>query len=191
MATSKKDQLIQTALGLFYKYGYHATGIDQIIAESGVSKMTLYSHFKSKEELFLAALKQQQEKAIAWVIEESQRRGGTPRERLLAVLEAYLEVCEEEGFQGCRFVNATVEFPEHDHPIHQAAAEYKHKCTDYMCELATSAGARDPNALASGLMLLLDGAIVTVHVTGQTALARKAYHMAEIILAEALDRSAP
>ena len=56
MASNKRDQLLNTAENLFYREGYHATGIDRILAESGVAKMTLYKHFKSKDELILAVL---------------------------------------------------------------------------------------------------------------------------------------
>lgn len=48
MASNKREQLILTAQALFSREGYHATGIDRIIAESGVAKMTLYKHFKSR-----------------------------------------------------------------------------------------------------------------------------------------------
>jgi len=56
MASNKRDQLLSTAEDLFYRDGYHATGIDRILAESGVAKMTLYKHFKSKDELIVAVL---------------------------------------------------------------------------------------------------------------------------------------
>ncbi|HAD87737.1 MAG TPA: TetR family transcriptional regulator, partial [Rhodospirillaceae bacterium] len=57
MASSKRQLLIDTALDLFRREGYHATGIDRVIAEAGVARMTLYNHFKSKDELILAALR--------------------------------------------------------------------------------------------------------------------------------------
>ncbi len=50
MASSKRDLLVETALDLFCSDGFHATGIDKILAESGVAKMTMYKHFKSKDE---------------------------------------------------------------------------------------------------------------------------------------------
>ena len=56
MASNKRDQLLSTAEDLFYRDGYHATGIDRILAESGVAKMTLYKHFKSNDELIVAVL---------------------------------------------------------------------------------------------------------------------------------------
>ena len=65
MASSKREQLLNTALQLFYREGYHSTGIDRILAESGVAKMTLYKHFKSKDELILAVLQRQHEQIDA------------------------------------------------------------------------------------------------------------------------------
>ncbi len=56
MASSKRGQLVDTALKLFYRDGFHARGIDRILAEPGVAKVTLYKHFRSKDELILATL---------------------------------------------------------------------------------------------------------------------------------------
>ncbi|MCZ6886228.1 MAG: TetR/AcrR family transcriptional regulator, partial [Alphaproteobacteria bacterium] len=61
MASSKRDHLIETALGLFCRDGFHATGIDKILAASGCAKMTLYNHFTSKDELILAVLHRRDE----------------------------------------------------------------------------------------------------------------------------------
>ena len=64
MASSKRDQLINTAQELFYREGYHATGIDRILAESGVAKMTLYKHFRSKDELIQAVLQSREQSVL-------------------------------------------------------------------------------------------------------------------------------
>ena len=58
MASSKYQDLVDTATRLFAQYGYTAVGIDRIIAEAGVAKMTLYKHFASKQDLIVAVLKQ-------------------------------------------------------------------------------------------------------------------------------------
>ena len=62
MAAGKRDQLIEAALELFQREGFHATGVDRILAEAGVAKMTLYHHFRSKDELILAALRLRDER---------------------------------------------------------------------------------------------------------------------------------
>ena len=61
MASSRRDHLVDTAVRLFNRYGYHATGIDTILKEAGVAKMTLYNHFKSKDDLVVAALKKKEQ----------------------------------------------------------------------------------------------------------------------------------
>ncbi|MCP4245656.1 MAG: helix-turn-helix transcriptional regulator, partial [bacterium] len=67
MAVSKKDQLVSVALDLFCRHGFHATGIDTIVAEAGVAKMTLYKHFRSKEDLVVAALELQDRRSREWL----------------------------------------------------------------------------------------------------------------------------
>ncbi len=96
MAT-RRDHLIDTALRLFYQQGYHATGIDRILAESGVAKMTLYKHFRSKDELILAALQLRDERFRNWLMAEMEAASPDPVERLLAMFDALEQLCREAG----------------------------------------------------------------------------------------------
>ena len=82
MASLRRDHLVGTALSLFSKHGYHATGIDRILAESGVAKMTLYKHFRSKDELILAALRRR----LRAVVDAVHREAVVHRRRIKAVL---------------------------------------------------------------------------------------------------------
>ena len=88
MSSSKRDLLINTALELFSREGFHATGIDRILSESGVAKMTLYNHFKSKDELILAALRRRDETFRNWFMRTVEASAETPRGRLLASFDA-------------------------------------------------------------------------------------------------------
>jgi len=186
MTASRRDQLVQTAVDLFYSNGYHATGIEKILTAAGVSKPTLYRHFNSKDELIVAALQKWDEDSRTWLEEEVQKRGGTPRERLLAVFDTYHDWFREEGFQGCMFINAIVEYPEQENPIHVATLEHKHFVTAYMRNLLREGGAADADELADQLMILLEGAIVTAHANGRSDPAQRARSMAEKILDGAL-----
>jgi hypothetical protein len=67
---------------------------------------------------------------------------------------------------GCAFVGAAGEFPEPDHPGHRAAAEHKRAVVGRLSQLAAQAGARDPNALAEELLLIMDGAWSAARVFG-------------------------
>ncbi|MCG8504238.1 MAG: TetR/AcrR family transcriptional regulator [Sphingomonadales bacterium] len=187
MTASRRDHLVKTAVELFRRNGYHATGIEKILKESGVSKPTLYRHFSSKDELIIAALRAWDVESRGWLCGEMERRADTPRGRVLALFDALADWFQEPGFQGCMFINATVEFAEQDNPIHQAAAEHKRLFAHHVRTEVAAAGVSDPQEITEELMILMEGAIVTAHTSGRGDAARRARKMAEAILAGALD----
>lgn len=182
MASLRRDHLVGTALALFSKHGYHATGIDRILAESGVAKMTLYKHFRSKDELILAALRRRDEEFCRWLQAEVESRAATPRERMLAVFDVLETWFKDPEFNGCCFIHAAGEFGRKDDPVHAAAAEHKARMLAYFGELARAAGAANADDMARQLMLLVDGAIVAAHVSGDAGGARSARALAEALL---------
>jgi len=182
MASLRRDHLVGTALALFSKHGYHATGIDRILAESGVAKMTLYKHFRSKDELILAALRRRDEEFCRWLQAEVESRAATPRERMLAVFDVLETWFKDPEFNGCCFIHAAGEYGRKDDPVHVAAAEHKARMLAYVGELARAAGAANADDMARQLMLLIDGAIVAAHVSGDAAGARSARTLAEALL---------
>ncbi len=186
MARSRREHLVDTALELFSREGYHATGIDKILAEAGVAKMTLYNHFKSKDELILAALRRRDEQFRNWFMRDVERRGQSPRERLLAVFDTLGAWFDRPTFNGCSFINASAEFGSPDDPIHGACAEHQHLVLGYLTELAKSAGAKDPEGLAEGLLLLMEGAIVLRHVACRRDAAKTARATASVLVDQAL-----
>lgn len=186
MASSRRDHLIDTAIELFYRDGFHATGIDKILAQSGVAKMTLYKHFKSKDELILAALRRRDERFRNWFMRTVEGRATAPRDRLLAIYDVLEEWFSSRDFNGCMFINASAEFADPGDPIHATAAENKHLIRAYVRDLAADAGATDTDALAWNLILLVEGAIVMAHVAGSRDAASRARRAAEILVSAAL-----
>lgn len=173
-------------MALFRRDGFHATGIDKILSESGCAKMTLYNHFRSKDELILAALRRRDETFRNWFVRKVERTAQTPRGRLLGVFDVLDEWFRQPDFGGCMFINASAEFGEAGHPAHLAAAEHKRLMLAYLLELARRAGAKDPQGLAEGLALLSEGAIVAAHVMGDKEAARRGRAAAAVLLADAL-----
>ncbi len=186
MPSSRRDRLIDTAVELFCRNGFHATGIERILAESGVAKMTLYKHFRSKDELILAALRRRDESFRNGFMRAVERRGTTPRSRLRAIFGALEEWITGADFQGCMFINASAEFARRDDPIHAFAAENKRLITAYVRDLCEAAGADDAGELAHQLVLLMEGVTVMAHVAGELDSARRAAAAADILLAHAL-----
>lgn len=155
---SKRDHLVETAMRVFQRDGFHAAGIDRILAEAGVAKMTLYNHFRSKDDLILAALRRSDEQFRHWLVRTVEAKAKSPRDRLLALFDALAEWHASDGFYGCFFLNAAAEFHDTDAPTRAAAAEHKRLVGAYIHELACAAGATDAELLTREIALLADGA---------------------------------
>ncbi len=186
---SKREQIIDTALSLFYQHGFTATGIDKIVATSGITKKTIYAYFTSKDELILAVLRKRDELFRDNFIRNVERFGKTPPQKLYALFDALHEWFNSPQFFGCMFINAAAEYTPQDHPFHLVCAEHKRLMSDYVHTLATQAGAHEPRALTEQLNYLIEGAIVHAHVCGDKTAALKAKAMAQIFIGNALTKA--
>lgn len=183
---SRRDQLLETATELFYRNGCHTTGIDKVLAEAGVAKMTLYKHFKSKDNLVLAVCERFHEKVRDEFEEAVNEEGLSARQRLEAIFDFMEDWSRREEFWGCPSINLAVQYPEHDHPIHQAAREHKEFRVQYVQHLAEEARLANPEELARELTLLIEGVTVMVQVTGDQSLVHSARKAAQTLIAQAM-----
>jgi AcrR family transcriptional regulator len=185
-AGGKREQLIATALRLFARHGYRATGIDTILAEAGVAKMTLYHHFKSKDELIVAALRRRDTEWREWFIGRVAKRASTPCDQLFAVFDVLEEWFRNKDYHGCSFGQAATEFRDPKHAVHKMASEHKQQMLAYFRELAADAGAKDPELLAQQIDLLVEGAVIHMEVFREPQVARIADDAARKLVAKAL-----
>ena len=183
--SAARERILETAERLFYRDGYHAVGVDTIVAESGVAKMTLYRHFPSKDHLIAAYLERTNEQLLTWV-EKLIAPHEDPRAALEAVFDGVARLASSPECLGCAFVGAAGEFPEPDHPGHRVAAEHKRAVVDRLRELAERAGARDPNGLAEELLLIMDGAWSAARVFGPGSHGRRAAAAAKAVISSRL-----
>ena len=187
MTPSRRDHLVQTALRLFLRDGFRATGIDRILGESGVAKKTLYHHFRSKEELIVAALRQRDgefmAKVRASIARLAPRQEGDPgMSRVLAFFDGLDEWFNSDSFNGCAFINAAAEYPDSDNPIHQACAQHKEQVVKALEDMLADVAPGEQGKLARELALLADGAIVSAHTAGYRQAARVAKGAARRLL---------
>tara|TARA_R110000737_G_scaffold120671_4_gene153026 strand:+ start:45022 stop:45612 length:591 start_codon:yes stop_codon:yes gene_type:complete len=166
MPPSRRDELVDAAMKIFYRNGFHNTGLDQIQRESGISKMTLYNHFKSKDELILAALRRRDEIFRNQLMKHVDSCSKNSIEKIIAVFGYHEIWFNQDTFQGCMFINASAEYCDHDCPMRRVAADHKIGVVRYLRELCTNAGLNEPGELAEQLSLILEGSIVTAHVVG-------------------------
>jgi len=167
MPPSRREELVDSAMKVFSCHGFHNTGLDLILKESGISRMTLYNHFKSKDELIVAALRRKDEIFRNSLMKSVESSTQDPVDRILAVFDALEHWFNQDDFHGCMFINASAEFCDHDSPARRVAAEHKLEIVRYLQELCSAAGLNDPQELAEQINLLIEGAIVVAHVVGR------------------------
>jgi len=184
-ASAKRAHLMATAQRLFYRDGYRIVGIDTLLAEACVAKMTLYNHFASKDELIVAVIEKHDADVRAALAAAVEAAGRSPTRRLLAVFDWLGAWFESADFKGCGFIRALSEYPDPAHPVHQAAWRHKQAVNEVLKQLAMDAGARHPAELANALSLLMDGAILSAHATGSSASAATAKATAATLLKQA------
>jgi AcrR family transcriptional regulator len=189
MARDKRDELVETALKLFDREGFHATGIDRILAEAGVAKMTLYHHFRSKDELILASLRLRDERFRNDFMRRVERASDDSAERLVVIFDVLASMFDDREFRGCTFINACAEYGDRDSSIHGIAAEHKRLVLSYIRDLAHAAGAGDADRLARDLCILMEGVIVTAQVSGDGEAPAQARRIAELLVRESLPAS--
>ena len=191
MPLTTRKRLIDAATRRFYRDGFRNVGIDQVLADVGISKTAFYKHFESKEDLMLAVLVDHNR----WMQETfeqmvRQRGGPSPRKQLSALFDVVENIIASEDFQGCIFVNASMEFPLPHEPAHQAAAQSKRDIEEIVCRIAREAGAADPRRIAQELCLVMEGAYVTRHVSSNPQTIAIARRIAERIIEGHLCESA-
>ena len=182
MKTPTRERLVEAAVRRFYRDGFRNVGIDQVLADVGISKTAFYKHFDCKEDLMLAALEMQNnwlQNAFRTMVRE---RGGTAVGQLHAVLDVVEHIIESEDFQGCIFVNVAMEFPLQHEPAHVLASQSKKAIEDFVHALAVEAGASNPRGLAQELCLLMEGAYVTRQVTGNRSTIDIVRRLAQLVI---------
>jgi len=178
-----RDRILDTAYDLFSAHGTRAVGVDRIIAECGIAKMTLYRNFPSKDDLILAFLDRRDELwTRAWLQAEAQRGGSTPAERLLAIFDTFAAWFAEEGFEGCSFINVMLEIDDVSNPVRQATVRHLADIRTFVAGLAEEAGIQDPDGFARQWHILMKGSIVSA-AEGDLEAAARAKQLGGLLLA--------
>jgi AcrR family transcriptional regulator len=178
-----RQRLTEAALRRFYRDGFRNVGLDQVLADVGISKTAFYKHFECKEDLVLAGLEMKSEWLQTRFRELLRLHGGaTPLGQLRALLDVVGEITDGEDFQGCIFVNVAMEYPLPHEPAHVAAARAKQAVEHIVYELASGAELDDPQQVARELCLIMEGAYVTRQVSGNPESIAIARRIANLVI---------
>jgi AcrR family transcriptional regulator len=158
---SGRERVLETAYRLFSQHGTRAVGVDRIIAESGVAKMTLYRNFASKDDLILAFLELREQRwTRGWLQDTVQERAATPAQRLLAIFDVFGEWFARDDFEGCSFINVMLELDDPGSPVRRESVRQLSEIRGFIGALAQEAGVGDADAFARQWHILMKGCIV-------------------------------
>jgi len=184
-----RERLLAVAYDLFSRKGIRAVGVDTIIAQAGVAKMTFYRHFPSKDDLVLAFLQRRERLwTHAWLEDEITRRASTPGDRLLAIFDVFHEWFQRDDFEGCSFINVLLEMPDRHQPVGRASAVHLANIRVILRGLAEGAGVPDPEDFSRKWHILMKGSIVAAG-EGDRLAARRAREVGDALLKSQLDHS--
>jgi AcrR family transcriptional regulator len=183
--TGARERILETAYELFSQHGIRAVGVDAIIQQSGVARMTLYRHFASKDALVLAFLERREQRWTQdWLQHEVRERATEPAERLLAIFDVFDAWFRRTDFEGCSFINVLLEIADPQSDLHRASASYLAEIRGFVAGLADEAGVAEPEALAHKWHILMKGSIVAAG-EGDREAARRAREVAALVLQDA------
>jgi AcrR family transcriptional regulator len=164
---SPRERILLTAHDLFYRDGLRATGIDRIIAESGVAKLTFYRCFPSKDELIRTFLDYRHERWMAWFVDALGRHGAVAGGGLAPLLPTLAEWFADPLFRGCAFINAMAEVGASQPGVAQIVQSHKKDMQQVIAGLLPAGPHQQ--AIADAAALAVDGAIVRAQIEGGEA----------------------
>ncbi|CAH2604945.1 TetR/AcrR family transcriptional regulator [Rhodovastum atsumiense] len=179
----------EAAKELFYRQGFHATGVDEVCRVAGTTKMSLYRAYPSKDALVEAILREASEVDSCW--SEEALKAVPVRDRPAACLHRAAEALRQPGFRGCPMGLAIAEFPDPEHPARKVADAKKQATREFLRHLCAEAGAAEPEAVGDGLMLLVEGAFAAVPYLGHAEAATALERAGRALLAAALPPARP
>lgn len=185
MATDMRERILTAASGLFQANGINATGVDTIVAEAGIAKMTLYKYFPAKEDLILEVVRNRSQEFSDWLSRRLERTAKNPAEKLQQLFDGVEEWLADPQCSGLPFIKASAEFPQPDSAVNQLSVELSREFRNYITSLAREAGVRAPDALGLQLAMLIEGAVLSEQLSKNSGALGHARQAARILIESA------
>lgn len=181
---STQERIVRVASDMFHRQGFQQTAIDQIVDAASSTKTTFYNYFESKEDLALACLRQQDarwRKDFPTMVRDA--GGDDPIAQLRAIWSVWQEWVTQSTYSGCLCVKACSEYPDPRHPCHRTASQTSLGKLELLRDLATRAGAEDPELFAKEYLILMHGAAAVTITTNAHDTLRVSARLAELLIA--------
>jgi len=179
---SMRERIIEAAADLFYTQGIRAVSAEKIIARVGITKVTFYRHFPTKDELIVTYLERRAAWERAAVAGARQASGGRAAEVFRMVAEGIGAESCSPGFRGCPFINAAAEYADADHPVRQVVDAHRRWFKAAVEEMLEELDVSDTSDIADQLLMLRDGAMVGGYLGDPTTIARSLYNAGRAVI---------
>ncbi len=160
-----RERILAVARDLFYRQGVHPVGVELIAETAQTNKMTLYRHFKSKDDLVVAYVRQLAADGDAVWQRLTETYPDQPQRRLDAWVDYVEQILTNSHERGCALANAAVEL-QPDHPARAVIEDYKRRKRDHLVKLFEDARYSEPDLLADEVFLLFEGARISIQCGG-------------------------
>ncbi|ASU79048.1 TetR/AcrR family transcriptional regulator [Actinopolyspora erythraea] len=181
-------KVLEAAHTLFHSKGIHAVGVDTLAARAEVTKTALYANFGSKDQLVVAYLRER-DRLWQQQVDRITVEHDSPRDRVLAVFDAYDVWLAHDGWRGCAFLNAAAEYPDPGHPVREVIRHHKQGLRNYLRAQVQRIDAARQEDLCAQLVILLEGAVATSVVEQAPRPIRDARGLADALLPDTLEAS--
>jgi AcrR family transcriptional regulator len=179
---SMRARILEAAAELFYAHGIRAVSAEKIIAKVGITKVTFYRHFPTKDELIVAYLERRAQWERDAVGAARQAAGGNVSDVFRMIAEGIGAESCSPGFRGCPFINAAAEYAEAEHPVRQVVDAHRRWFKATIEEMLREIGVTDVSRAADELVMLRDGAMVAGYLGDPRTVGRSLYNAGRAVL---------
>jgi AcrR family transcriptional regulator len=177
-----RQRIIEAAADLFYAQGIRAVSAEKIIARVGITKVTFYRHFPTKDDLIVAYLERRAQWERDAVAGARQAAGGDVREVFRMVAEGIGAESCSPGFRGCPFINAAAEYADAEHPVRHVVDTHRRWFKGAIEEMLQELDVTDTSDVADQLVMLRDGAMVAGYLDDPQTVARSLYNAGRAVI---------
>ena len=178
-ADSTKDRIVKAAARLFYEEGIRSVSVDSVAEKAGVTKKTLYYHFRGKDDLIAAYLQSQDQPTLDLYARWFAETGGSAADKVRGLFTKFGEAASHPRWRGCGFLRTVAELASTPgHPAVKAGAAHKKRFEQWLAVVFAEHGIEGRNELARDIVLLLDGAATVMLVHRDVAYVKAAGDLA-------------
>lgn len=178
---STRQRIVEAASALFYAQGLRAVSADKIIAEVGITKVTFYRHFPTKDDLIVAYLERRAQWERDGVAAAREAASDVPDVFRIVAQAIGAESCSP-GFRGCPFINAAAEYADPEHPIRKTVDAHRRWFKQAIQDLLDEIDVPDSARVADELVMLRDGAMVSGYLSEPSAVADALYNAGRAVI---------